>query len=89
MDFKKAQQGNVILFDTNVTMAPAIKTEKDTEVSVDQEEQMDVDATSEVEEIEEEEEGSDEEMEEEEGDIIVSADKIEIVSNHLVFCLRC
>lgn len=61
-------------------MAPARKEEEDKPVAVDQDEQMDVDETSEVEEQEEEEEeNSDEEMEEE-PDLVVSADKIEIVS---------
>jgi DNA-directed RNA polymerase I and III subunit RPAC2 len=59
-------------------MAPARK-EEDKPVAVDQDEQMDVDETSEVEEQEEEEEeNSDEEMDEE-PDLVVSADKIEIV----------
>lgn len=61
-------------------MAPAIKKEDEKPVAVDQEDQMDVDETSEVEEQEEEEEeNSDEEMDEE-PDLVVSADKIEIVS---------
>lgn len=61
-------------------MAPAIKKEDDKPVPVDQDDQMEVDETSEVEEQEEEEEeNSDEEMDEE-PDLVVSADKIEIVS---------
>lgn len=63
-------------------MAPAIKKEDEKPVAVDQDDQMDVDETSEVEEQEdEEEENSDEEMDEE-PDLVVSADKIEIVSIH-------
>jgi DNA-directed RNA polymerase I and III subunit RPAC2 len=59
-------------------MAPAIKKEDDHTATVDTEEQMDIDETSEVEE-QEEEENSDEEMDEE-PDLVVSADKVEIVS---------
>jgi DNA-directed RNA polymerase I and III subunit RPAC2 len=59
-------------------MAPAIKKEDNTSPTVDQEEQMDIDETSEVEEHEDDEENSDEEMDEE-PDLVVSADKIEIV----------
>jgi hypothetical protein len=59
-------------------MAPALKKEDDHTASADTEEQMDIDETSEVEE-QEEEENSDEEMDEE-PDLVVSADKVEIVS---------
>lgn len=60
-------------------MAPALKKEDDHTSSADREDQMEVDETSEVEEQEEEEENSDEEMDEE-PDLVVSADKVEIVS---------
>ncbi|KAI8080255.1 DNA-directed RNA polymerase [Gilbertella persicaria] len=67
-------------------MAPALKEEKNTTATVDQEEQMDVDETSEV------EENSDEDMDEE-PDLVVSADKIEIVGSHadptaMTFCFK-
>ncbi|GAN02759.1 DNA-directed RNA polymerase I and III subunit Rpc19 [Mucor ambiguus] len=74
-------------------MAPAIKKEDEKPVAVDQDNQMDVDETSEVEEQEEEEEeNSDEEMDEE-PDLVVSADKIEIVGTHgdptaMTFCFK-
>lgn len=76
-------------------MAPTTKKEeKATHATVNQEEQMDIDETSEVEEEEHEddEEGSDEEMDEE-PDLVVSADKIEIVGTHadptaMTFCFK-
>ncbi|KAI9337186.1 DNA-directed RNA polymerase [Pilaira anomala] len=73
-------------------MAPAIKQEEDASATVAQQEQMDIDETSEVEEQEEDEENSDEEMEEE-PDLVVSADKVEIVGTHadptaMTFCFK-
>jgi DNA-directed RNA polymerase I and III subunit RPAC2 len=73
-------------------MAPVKKEENDTSATVDQEEQMDIDESSEVEEHEDDEEGSDEEMDEE-PDLVVSADKIEIVGTHsdptaMTFCFK-
>lgn len=59
-------------------MAPALKEEDNTSVTVDQQEQMEIDESSDIEEQEEEEENSDEEMDEE-PDLVVSADKVEIV----------
>lgn len=61
-------------------MAPAVKKEETTSPTLDQEEeQMEIDETSEVEDQEEDEDNSDEEMEEE-PDLAVCADKVEIVS---------
>lgn len=64
-------------------MAPTLKEEENTSTTVDQQEQMDIDETFEVEELEEDEENSDEEMDEE-PDLVVSADKVEIVRELLI-----
>ncbi|GAA5798136.1 DNA-directed RNA polymerase [Helicostylum pulchrum] len=73
-------------------MAPALKEEDNTSVTVDQQEQMEIDESSDIEEQEEEEENSDEEMDEE-PDLVVSADKVEIVGTHadptaMTFCFK-
>ncbi|CAO3611493.1 unnamed protein product [Mucor hiemalis] len=73
-------------------MSPAVKKEETTSPTLDQEEQMDIDETSEVEDQEEDEENSNEEMEEE-PDLAVSADKVEIVGTHadptaMTFCFK-
>lgn len=62
-------------------MAPALKEEDNTSATVDQQEEMEVDETTDIEEQEDDEENSDEEMDEE-PDLVVSADKVEIVSNN-------
>ncbi|KAI7897836.1 DNA-directed RNA polymerase [Cokeromyces recurvatus] len=72
-------------------MAPTIKEEKDTTVTIkEEEEQMELDENSEVEEEHEEEE--DDEMDEE-PDLVVSPDKVEIIGNHadataVTFCFK-
>jgi DNA-directed RNA polymerase I and III subunit RPAC2 len=63
-------------------MAPALKEENTTAALGDQEERMEVDSASEVEEIQEE--NSDEEMDEE-PDVAISADKLEIVNDKITF----